>query len=85
MGELFLICELQKIAMVLPVICDQLTGALVLFFCDQLMKTVTILFSLKTRCENWSLICELQNISMVLLVICDQLRGAPFSSFVSCR
>jgi hypothetical protein len=33
-----LICELQNIAMVLLVICSQLTGALVFFICELQMK-----------------------------------------------
>ncbi len=43
-------------------------GSTGFFFCDQLMKTVTILFSLKTRFENCCLICELQKMALILLI-----------------
>ncbi len=57
-------------------ISDQLTRELTGFFiCELHMETGTILFPLKTRCENCCLIC-MQKIALILLVICDQLRGA---------
>jgi hypothetical protein len=90
-----LICELQKIALILLVIWDQLTRELTGFFiCELQMKSVIILFTAIGRWVNWCLICELQNIALILLGICDQLtevlvfffcdqlRGALVSSFV---